>query len=356
MRARLVTRRRAGALAAAAVVVLAVLALWRPWREAAPPGPSGAPVPVARSAAGLTTVVIETRTVEAVTEAVGTVRASLSATVSSKATGRVADLRVRSGDRVERGQVLLVVAGEETGARVDQARAALEAAEAALADAERELARMRRLVAEQIIARRELEAAEARAQVARARVREARSAVSEASALAGDLVVRAPMTGVVAETLVDVGDLAAPGRPLLTVYDPTRLRLEAPVRESLARRLAPGQSVRVVVDAIGAEVDGTVEVVVPEADPAARSFLVKAALPRVPGLYPGMFGRLRFPTGTVEILAVPRRAVRPVGQLETVDVVEDDVVRTRQVRLGRSYGDLVEVLAGLSPGERVVLP
>lgn len=353
MAARLVTCRRVGVLAAAAAVALALLALWRPWQAAEPPG---VPTEAVRSAEGLATALVEMATVEEVTEAVGTVRASLFATVSSRATGRVAELRVRSGDRVERGQVLVVLTGEEAAARVDQARAALEAAEAALADAERELARTRRLVGERIIARRELEAAEARAEVARARVREARSAVGEARALAEDLVVRAPMTGVVSETLVDVGDLAAPGRPILTVYDPTRLRLEAPVRESLARRLERGQRVQVVIDAIGAEVTGTVEVIVPEADPAARSFLVKTALPRVPGLYPGMFGRLRFPTGTVEILAMPKRAVQLVGQLETVGVVEDGAVRTRQVRTGRTYGDLVEVLAGLSPGERVVLP
>ncbi len=353
MPARLVTRRRT-ALLGAAIVLAGAVALWWPVREVTPPGPSGAAG--ARPAAGLATTVVERRTVEAVTEAVGTVRARLSATVSSKGTGRVVELRVRSGDRVERGHVLLVLAGEETGARVDQARAALEAAEASLADAERDLARMRQLAAEQIVARRDVDAALARTEVARARAREARSAVTEASALAGDLVVRAPMTGVVAETLVDVGDLAAPGRPLLTVYDPTRLRLEAPVREALARGLAPGQRVEVAVDALAATVDGRVEVVVPEADPAARSFLVKVTLPRTPGLYPGMFGRLRFPTGAVEILAVPHGAVHLVGQLETVDVVEGEVVRTRQVRLGRSYGDLVEVLAGLSPGERVVLP
>lgn len=348
-----VTRR----VALAAALLLAAgggLLVWRAGREG-PPGPSGAPAP-ARSAEGLATALVERRTVEATTEAVGTVRARLSATVSSKGMGRVLDLRVRSGDRVTRGQVLMVLAGEETAARVEQARAAVRATEVSLADAERDLTRLRQLAAEQIVARRDVDAAEARAEVARARVLEAQSALSEAAALARELTVTAPMTGVVAETLVDVGDLAAPGRGLLTVYDPTRLRLEAPVRETLARRLASGQRVQVVVDAIGAEMEGEVDVVVPEADPAARSFLVKVNLPKLPGLFPGMFGRLRFVTGSVEILAVPRAAVRLVGQLETVEVVEDGSVRTRQVRLGRTYGDLVEVLAGLSAGERVVVP
>lgn len=351
-------RWRAGlGLLALAAVGLAALVLWqsgagRP-RE---PGLTGTAGPVRRAAAELPTVAVVRRTVAQTAEAVGTVRAVVSTTVSSKATGRVRELRVRAGERIERGQVLVVLSGEEARARVAQARAGLAAAEAASAEADRDYDRFRQLAAEQAATRRELEAAEARARVAQARVREARSALREAEALASDLVVRAPLTGVVADTQIDPGELAVPGRSLLTLYDPRRLRLEAFVREELGRRLAPGEPVEVSIDALGATLDGSIEVVVPQADPASRAFLAKVALAPHPALYPGMFGRLRFPIGSTEILAVPRRAVQLIGQLETVEVVEGGAVRTRQVRTGKAYGEVVEILAGLDAGERVVLP
>ena len=170
-------------------------------------------------------------------------------------------------------------------------------------------------------------------------------------------VIRSPVTGYVVEKHMEVGDMAAPGRPALTVQEEGSLRLEAAVREGLAGRLLLGDSLRVRIDALEMELSGTLEEKVPAADPRSRSFLVKVSLPQQPGLRSGMFGRLFIPTGSATPLTVPSRAIESIGQIQQVWVLsEGDVPQRRYVRTGRTYADRVEILSGLQQGERVVVP
>jgi RND family efflux transporter MFP subunit len=163
------------------------------------------------------------------------------------------------------------------------------------------------------------------------------------------------MNGIVIDRLVEPGDQSAPGKTLLTLYDPSRLRVEASVRESDIGRLSPGLKLTVVVDALKAERQGTVEQIVPAADPTSRTFLVKVHLPDPAGLFPGMYARLRIPLDERQAVQIPSSAVRRVGQLTLVDVMQDGRPRRRAVRLGRSIGETVEVLAGLEEGEQIAL-
>jgi multidrug efflux pump subunit AcrA (membrane-fusion protein) len=154
---------------------------------------------------------------------------------------------------------------------------------------------------------------------------------------------------------VDAGDTVAPGQVLLTLYDPTHMQLVATVRESLARRLAPGDAIDVEIDALDLRCRGTISEIVPEAQVASRSFAVKVTGPCPEGIYSGMFGRLLIPLEDERILAVPAAAVRRIGQLTTVDVVIGDRRFRRAVQTGRSFDGLIEVLSGLRSGERVAM-
>jgi RND family efflux transporter MFP subunit len=164
------------------------------------------------------------------------------------------------------------------------------------------------------------------------------------------------MNAVVIDKKVDVGDMVSLGQPLATLFDPKRMQLVATVRESLAHRLQVGQEIAVRVDGLNKQCGGTVSEIVPEAQAASRSFQVKVTGPCPAGVYTGMFGRLLIPLGDEQVLVVPRRAVRLVGQLELVDVAENGRTTRRAVRTGRSFGDDVEVLSGLREGEQVTVP
>jgi multidrug efflux pump subunit AcrA (membrane-fusion protein) len=134
------------------------------------------------------------------------------------------------------------------------------------------------------------------------------------------------------------------------------MQMVVTVRESLAQRLAVGQKVRGRLEALKHDCEATISEIVPEAQAASRSFTVKVTGPCPPGVYSGMFGRIFIPLEDEELVVVPTAAVFKVGQLDMVDVVVDGTVRRRSVQLGRKLDRDYEVLAGLTPGEKVVLP
>jgi hypothetical protein len=163
----------------------------------------------------------------------------------------------------------------------------------------------------------------------------------------------------VIDRLAEPGDTAVPGRPLLRIYDPTLLRVEAPVRESLAVRLRVGDTLRVDVPALDAPVDGRIDEIVPFAERGARTLLVKVSLPRTDArLFAGMFARVAIPSDERRRLLVPKAAIERVGQLEFATVVsETGEIERRLVTTGeRSETGSVEVLSGLQRGEQVQLP
>jgi len=167
----------------------------------------------------------------------------------------------------------------------------------------------------------------------------------------------APISGRVVERYADPGDTARQGEALLRMYDPDTLRLEASVRESVASKLARGQSLMVRVDALDKEFQVEVDEIVPSADPGSRSFLVKVGLRDSSGLYPGMFGRLLIPIGQTQKIYIPLKAVTQVGQLHFVIVKTEKGDVRRYVRLGaRADSDRVQVISGLIAGEKILVP
>jgi multidrug efflux pump subunit AcrA (membrane-fusion protein) len=144
---------------------------------------------------------------------------------------------------------------------------------------------------------------------------------------------------------------------LLTLYDPRSLRLEVPVQESLAVGLQPGDELSVTIDAADRPMTGSVDEIVPRADATSRSCLVKLRLPHSDGLYEGMFGRVQILSGSHTRVCVPHKAVRTVGQLQFVQVLDAAGRRAQRfVRTGRVCpDDQIEILSGIDAGERVVL-
>jgi RND family efflux transporter MFP subunit len=287
--------------------------------------------------------------------AVGTVKPVHEAAIASRVLARVVELSVNAGQAVRKDDVLVRLDDAELQARVKQLDARLAAVRAAAERAAADLTRTEKLRASNVVSQAEFEQVSATARSTAAEVEQASQALVEARAMLAHTTIVSPFDGLVVEKRVQTGDTVAPGQTLLTMYDPSRMQMVATVRESLASRLQVGQSVAARLDSLGYECHATVSEIVPEAEVASRSFQIKVTGPCPPGIYSGLFGRIEVPLDKETITVVPAAAVRRVGQLELVDVVQGDRVIRRGVRLGRLLDSDYEVLAGLTPGEEVVL-
>ncbi len=287
-------------------------------------------------------------------QAVGTVRSRTETTVAARVTGTVEKVHADAGAEVRAGQTLASIDQRDVRARLQQARSALVAAQAEATRAEAEYRRTARLHEKEAATPAQYEAAEAARQQATAAVEIAQEKVREAEVAASYSRIVSPISGRVAERLVEAGDLARPGEPLFLIHDPRDLRLEADVREGLIGAVAAGDVVTVELPALGREVSGRVDEIVPAADPRSRTFLIKVALPPQGGLFPGMFGRIRLGSGSSrESVFVPVAAVERVGQLMTVLVLDGERWKRRYVTAGDAGDDRQEILSGLDGGETI---
>jgi len=306
----------------------------------------------------VTTATVERATESRAIEVRGTVHANRVADVSSRATGPVVAINVAAGSPVTKGQSLLQIQPETTEGQLAQATGALSQARAALALAERNFHRFEALHDEDAASDLELDMARMEFERAQGAVKQAEGAVQAATSVAGESVVRAPFDGRVVDTLVEVGDLAAPGRPLVRVESTGGRQIWLTVREADIDRLKIGQTIVVTIDARSdlGTIDGTVAEIVPSADTATHTFTVKVGLPGT-SLRTGLSGRARITGELTERLVIPASAAHRRGGLELVVVRSDDgTARTRAVTTGRRLdGSRVEVLSGLDEGEQVVI-
>jgi len=329
-------------------------------------GSLGGVWPAAALAAGLATVLVQPGPAGASTAFDGSVEAVRQTVVAAQVSGAVVQLEVKVGDRVAQGQVLLRLdarAADQTAAAGD---AQVQAARAALEVASKDLERQRQLFRQNYISAAALERAESQFKSTRAQVDAQLAQAGAARTQTGFYVVRAPFAGVVSELPVALGDMAMPGRPLLTLYDPAALRVTAAVPQSVAQRLADGQLPRIEFPGLPADrqwVQPLRAQRLPTLDAATHTVQWRAELPPgLEGLAPGMFARLWLPmadsgraASAPAALSVPRSAVVRRAELTAVYVLDAaGLPQLRQVRLGRADGDRVEVLSGLMSGERVV--
>jgi RND family efflux transporter MFP subunit len=302
------------------------------------------------------TVPVRTLRLPVTETAVGSIEAVHQTSISSRLAARVVEVNIRAGQPITRGQVLLRLDDADLRARLRQAQAATDQAAAVRANADSEFKRIAGMYQNQAASRNEYDNAQTALKTADAQLVRAHQAVREAESLLEYATVTSPLDGIVVDKKVDVGDTAMPGQVLATAYDPRAMQLVASVRESLAHRLKVGQEIGVRVDVLDKTCGGQISEIVPETRSASRSFQVKVTGPCPPGIYSGMFGRIIIPLDEEQVLVVPAAAVRNVGQLELVDVMDPNgLPRRRAVRTGRRIGDDREVLSGLRAGERVAL-
>lgn len=315
---------------------------------------------------------VETRNeqVPDVVAAVGSVHSLESAALASQVMGTVLKVAVNEGDSVRAGQTLISIDAASLRADLDRAQASVAAArrQAAAAESETALAagtmkRYEALKEKKSVSPQEFEEVETRFRVAsahlemvRSQVNEARAQESAANTVLGHTRLLAPFPGVVTERRVDPGSLATPGAPLLVVERVGRMRLEVSVDESLLSSVKMGASVPVIIDALnGTAVEGKVAGIVPAAEEASHSFLIKIDLPPSSGLRTGMYGRAQFTRGLKSILTIPLSAVVHRGSLENVYAVDRNrIAGLRYITLGAVHGTRVEVLSGLTGGETLI--
>lgn len=329
------------------------------------------------------TVKAVTETITEFYEAVGTVRPRQETSVESQVQGRIVEVLVRPGDTVKEGDRLVVLDNREFRARLEsakqmvvsararkeQALQAVKAAEAAFTQAEAAHKRVQTYYKSEAATRQHREEAESAFQQAGAGVkqaldglkgaesgiRQAEKGVVEARIVQNYTEIRSSATGEVAKRLVEPGDMAFPGKPLVVLQTRDALRLEALLPEGLIDRVEMGKELDVNLDALHRKLKGRVSEVVPFADPATRSFLVKVDLPAEKGLYPGMFGRLLAPVGKISVVWIPEKALRRVGQLEMVTARMGNDWTEIYVTTGRSSDGRLEILSGLSGGEEIAV-
>jgi RND family efflux transporter MFP subunit len=300
----------------------------------------------------------------------GTIHARQTAIVSTQVVGRIQQVLVREGDTVRAGQTLVVIDGAGLRASVDQAQAGVKAAQseqaAALTEAKlaaSTLERYRQLEEEKSVSPQEMdevsrraEASAARLEAVRAQTDAARAQENGAHTMLGYTRLSAPFSGVVTARMADPGTMASPGVPLLQVDQTGPLQLEVPVDESAISAIRKGMKSQVTIDgASSSEMTGTLSEIVPAADPASHSFLIKIDLPSSSQLRSGMYGTAEFAKGVRQAIVIPRSAVASRGSLTCVYVLDAQrIAQLRFLTLGATQGNLVEVLSGLSAGEKLV--
>ncbi|MBF0303930.1 MAG: efflux RND transporter periplasmic adaptor subunit [Desulfamplus sp.] len=341
------------------------------------------------------------QTVEETYTAVGTVKPKSETMIESQVNAQVQKVHVKPGDRVNKGDILITLDDRQASSRRDGATAALNAArsgreqamqgvtaaEAAHKEAMLQYNRISGYYKAQAATKQELEMAESNYIQAKAALKRAKDALSGSEAGIKQAMgvlsethvglefskITAPTTGEVIKRMVEPGDLAMPGKPLISLRTESGFRVEAHVREGLIGKVKIGMRLKAEINTLGVTCDAEVEEIIPYADPSTRTFLVKASIPNdIEGIYPGMYGKLLIPESTQEVVILPAKAVIMTGQLELVMVQTGKAQhkngshqskadsnnngngwQLRYIKTGKHSGNMVEVLSGLKGDETV---
>ncbi len=318
-------------------------------------------------------------------DAVGTVQAGIRSNLSSKLLGTIEDIHVREGDQVKQGDILVLIDQRQVNAGHSKAEAGLSEAKKGLAaaisnrDAARaseELAlatyeRYLNLKRDDSVSVQEFDEMEARyrqakaglglkdamVEAATARVKQAEASLATAWVNKKDAVITAPHDGIITGKMVDKGDLAKPGSPLLALETTSGFCIDVVLPETYIDYVQPLQKVSVRVPALKTgPLEGNVCTIVPSVDPRSRSFIVKIKLPIDRKVRSGLFARAEIPMGHSKKLLIPQKGVVTRGQLTGLYLVDSkSIAHFRLIRLGKTFGDFVEVLSGLKEGDRYVL-
>jgi len=290
----------------------------------------------------------------------GKIEAVNSANLSTRMMGFVDKIHVNVGDKVNNGQLLVSINNTELSAKSAQVNAGITEANAAYTNAEKDYNRFKNLFAENSASQKELDDMTARFEMAKARLEGARQMKNEVGAQYSYANIRAPFSGTITNKFIDEGSMASPGQPLLSMEAPGNFEVITPVPEGEISQIKPGAEVDVLVKSLEATLKGKVTEISTSAKNTGGQYLVKIALDKttVP-ILSGMYTTVQFPvakTMTAAAVLIPEEALVTFGQLTGVYTVsEGNTAMLRWLRLGRTFGDTVEVLSGLTADETYIV-
>jgi len=276
--------------------------------------------------------------------------------ISSRVLARITEIFVNAGDQISQQQPLIMLENDDFQAQVQQARAQINALEARLVETRSDLERSIELRSTGVLSQSDLDHVRANHDSLVAELEAAGQVLEQAETLLGYTRILSPIDGLVVDRFAEPGDTVSPGVQILSLYNPTTLRVEAQVRETLALGLEQGQSLQVEIPSLGQTLTAVIEERVPAADTGSRSFLIKAWLEENPSLQPGMYARLMIPSSTEEQLLVPADRVAEIGQMRLIWVVsQNGQAQRRFVRTGTEREDgRVQITSGLTAEDRIM--
>ena len=341
---------RFGVLLTAFLFAVLISGALAPQARAAEPSP-------ATQAVSADAYVLAYRDVPNVISAEGVVEAVRQSTLAAQIAGQIVELKVKVGDSVKAGQVLVRIDPRAAEQVVSGSQSQLAEAQAGLTNALRSYERNKQLFAQKFISKAGLDQAELDYKAAQARVGALQANAGQATTARTFTAITAPYAGVVAATPIEVGDMATPGRALVTVFDPASMRVIATLSQSSLRDVKLEMPVQIEVPAANARLTAKQVTLVPLADSRTHTARLRLELGNGAGLLPGQFARAYFTTGVARKLVIPTTAVLRRSEVTAVYVLgASGQPQLRQIRVGEASVDgHVEVLAGLHEGERIAL-
>lgn len=291
----------------------------------------------------------------------GAIESENSANVSTRMMGYITKVHVKVGQRVSQGQLLVSVNNTDLQAKKAQVEASILQAEAAYNSAKKDYERFTALFSQQSASQKELDDMTARYEMAKAGLEGAKQMKNEVQAQFAYSNITAPISGVITNTFVKEGDMANPGMPLVSVEGTGGYQVVARVSESDITSIKNGMKVKVLLKSKNAILDGKVSEVSLSATNTGGQYMVKINLDKTnTELLPGMYTTVQFPVdkkvNETDKILIPLSAVFTKGDLKGVYTVsQQNKAVLRWVRLGRTYGDQIEVLSGLNLEEKFIL-
>jgi RND family efflux transporter MFP subunit len=289
----------------------------------------------------------------------GKIQASNSSDLSTRIMGYVDKVNVNVGDKVNKGQLLVSINNVDLQAKRAQVNASITEAKAALLNAKKDYERFNNLYAKNSATQKELDDMTANFEMAKARVEGANQMMNEINAQFKYSNITAPFNGIITAKNIEVGDMANPGVPLISIETPGDLEVVAMVPETEISQIKKGTKVEVLVKSIDTTVEGKVIEVSPSAKYTGGQYLVKINIDKSDDkLLSGMFTTVQFPITSkvkTEMVLIPQESIIKYGELSGIYTVsQSNTALLRWLRLGRTYGNQVEVLAGLQADEAFI--
>ncbi|MDO6836893.1 efflux RND transporter periplasmic adaptor subunit [Pseudoalteromonas carrageenovora] len=285
----------------------------------------------------------------------GSVIAKQNTQISSRVMAQIEKFNVRAGNRVSKGDVLITLQQDDFKAKVTQSKAQISAIQASLTQAKNQLARVKELSDKKLVSVSELDDAQAKFDTLTANLAVAKQQQEQAKISLNFTSITAPIAGVVVERLAEPGDTVTPGTALMALYNPLQLQVEFNIRERQAVKLKTGDELSVIFPSLNIQSQAIVSEIIPVADKAARSLLVRLDFDSQLGLIPGLYAQLVLLLNKHQGILVPEEAVHNFGELNMVYVIENQNIQRRFIRLGDIIDGRQHIIAGLNSGDKLAI-